>query len=221
MRLYRRGDVFVSGMACADEYREQATRLAKEAALGMYDSAFPDVAAKAQAFVEENITDLQRLAAINLDPILEAGAGKQLAPDQFLPHLLDQAKSELEEAGEVVQRIGWLVHNRMALVPGAQPFEKYRYFRAVSEVARKANADAVVLVMDGYQLGPDGERTGEEILAATWINPDGTCAIVGAGYKRRKHPQLRNDIITFSPNIAPLGKANQNLVPAWGMYQQN
>jgi hypothetical protein len=41
MRLYRRGDVFVSGIACADGFREPAIRLAKEAALGMYDSAFP------------------------------------------------------------------------------------------------------------------------------------------------------------------------------------
>jgi hypothetical protein len=128
MRLNRQGNVEVSGMACTDEYREQAIRLAKEAVLDLYDSVFPDIALKAREFVEESIGNVKRLAALDVLPLTEEGAGKQLAPDQFLPHLLDQAKAELEKTGEVVQRIGWLVNNGMALVPAAPPFEQLSLF---------------------------------------------------------------------------------------------
>jgi hypothetical protein len=221
MRLYRRGDVVTSVMVCADGFREQAVRLATEAVLDLYDSVFPDVATKAHAFVEKNIKDVNHLAVMNVDPILEAGVGKQLAPDQLLPHFLDQAKAELEETGEVVQRLGWFVNNRMALVPAAPPFEKYRFFRAVSEVARRVNADAVVQVSDCYRVSCRGERTGEEILTVSWINPDGTCAIMASGYTRRKHPLLSNDIITFSTDISAPSRSEQNLIAPWGSFQPN
>jgi hypothetical protein len=221
LRLYRRGDVMISGMACADGYKEQAIRLASEAVLALYDSVFPDVGQAAREFVEESV---RRVGAGDLVHHLKADAEKQLAADRFLPFLLDQAKTDLEKCGEVVQRIGWLVDNVMALLPGAAPFEKYRYFRAVAEVARRVNADAVVCVSDGYQLNPAGERTGEEVLLVSWINPDATCVSMAAVYSRRKHPQVDHDIITFSVketlDAAP-HEGKQNLIPAWGIYRTN
>jgi hypothetical protein len=224
LRLYRRGDVMISGISCADEYRERAIQLAKEAALGIYDEVYPDVAVKAQAFVQESIENVKRLGAVDLRPFLEANEENQVAADQFLPQLLEQSKIDLEKSGEVVQRIGWLVDNVMALLPGAAPFEKYRYFRAVAEVARRVNADAVVCVSDGYQLDPAGERTGEEVLLVSWINPDATCVSMAAVYSRRKHPQVDHDIITFSVketlDAAP-HEGKQNLIPAWGIYRTN
>jgi hypothetical protein len=220
--LYRRGDVRIGGIGCADGYREQAIRLAKEAALALYDEVYPDVAFEARAFVEKSIEDIGRFEAIDEGPLLAAGAGKQLAADQFLAHLLDLAKAELEKTGEVVQRIGWHVHDTMALFPiGAPPFEKCRYFRAVAEVARKVGADAVVYVSDGYLLTRDGQRTGEEVLQIAWVNPDGTSVSMAAGYTRRKHPQLKHDIITLSAGAAFAHKSEQPLIPAWGPYQPN
>jgi hypothetical protein len=216
MRLYRRGDVAISSMGCADGYRDQAMRLAKEAALDLYDSVFPDVAEMARAFVEENVENATRLAADSKLSDLAIEQGEQLSPDQFLPRLLDLAKANLTETGEVVQRIGWLVNQGMALIPiGRPPLEKYRYFRAVGEVARRVNADAIVYVSDGYELSPSGERTGAETLLIMWINPNGTCVSKGVSYTRR------SDIVTFSTDLASAPESKQNLVPAWGNFRPN
>jgi hypothetical protein len=220
MRLYRRGDVSVSGMSCADGYREQAIRLAEEAALGIYDEVYPDVAQVARAFVEENVEMATSVAADSKLSVLAVEEGDQLSPDQFLPHLLDIAKAGLAETGEVVQRIGWLVNNRMALFPfGMPPLEKYRYFAAVGEVARRVNADAVVHISDAYQLTADGERTGQEVLQVAWVNPDASAVAAFQVYMRKKDPVMPEEIIAFVPDEAPsISKMEQNLIPAWGSY---
>jgi hypothetical protein len=224
MRLYRRGDVSVSGVACDDGYREQAIRLAKEAALGIYDEVYPDVARVAQAFVEESIENVKRFAVVDVHSLLDNEAGKPLAADQFLPRLLELAKIDLEKSGEVVQRIGWLVNNVMALVPGAPPFEKYRYFRAVAEVARRVGAKAVVYLSDAYVLAADGQRTGQEMLQAAWVNPDASAVAACQIYTRRKHPMVPQAIINFAPEEASsaepsISKMEQHLIPAWGLHR--
>jgi hypothetical protein len=222
LRLYLRGNAMVSNVACADDYRDEAIRLAKEAVLGIYDEVYPDVAQEARAFVEENVEMVMRVAADSKLSVLAVEEGEQLSPDQFLPYLLDMAKAGLAKTGEVVQRIGWLVNNRMALFPfGTPPLEKYRFFTAVAQVARRVTADAVVYVSDGYELSSSGERTGVETLVIMWINRDGTCVSKGVSYTRRKHPQLKGDIITFSADLATAPGSTQNLVPAWGDYQPN
>ncbi len=219
LRLYRRGDVRVSVAVCSDSYRDQAIRLARDAAIEMYDSVYPDVGVEARKFVEESIENVKCLRAVNVDSLLEAGGGTQLAADQFLPHLLAQAKAELTQTGEVVQRIGWLVQNGMALFPiGAPPFEKYRYFRAVAEVAKKVGADAVVYLSDGYRTDANGERTAEEVLSAMWINANATCVSTCVTYTLRRHSQLDHDIITFSTDIS-VQEMTQTLIPAWGNYR--
>jgi hypothetical protein len=222
MRLCRQGNVVISYVACDDDYQDEAMRLAEKAAIDMYDSVFPDVAKVAREFVEESVQQVKQWAADDTLSRLAIGAGQQIAADQFLSTLLDSAKRDLKEAGDVEQRIGWLVCGGMALVPiGAPPFEKYRYFRAIGEVARRVNAEAVVYVSDGYELSSTGERTGVETLLIMWINPDGTCVSKGVSYTRRKHPQLKSDIITFSDDIATAPGLEQILVPAWGSYQPN
>jgi hypothetical protein len=220
MRLYRRGDVLVSSMACADEYQDEAIRLAQDAALALYDEVYPDVALAAIRFVEESVENVKRFAALDTDPILRSKSGKTLAADQFLPQLLEQAKADLVKTGEVVQRIGWRVQNGLALFPIYVPHEKYRYFRAVATVAQKVNADAVVYVSDGYVLSPGGERTGQEILQVMWVNPDASGVNAGLAYTRRKHPLLSREIIDFLPDMFPPdSKLNQKIIPAWGSYQ--
>ena len=222
MRLYRQGNAVISNLACHDDYRDEAMRLAKKAAIDMYDSVFPDVAEAARAFVEESVHLVNRFAADDTFRRLAVEAGKQIAADQVLPDLLDSAKADLVKTGEVEQRIGWMVNKGMALIPiGSPPFEKFRYFRAISEVARRVNAEAVVYVSDGYELSSSGERTGVETLVIMWINRDGTCVSKGVSYTRRKHPQLKGDIITFSADLATAPGSTQNLVPAWGDYQPN
>jgi len=219
LRLYRRGDVAVSAMACEDGFREQAIRLATEAAIDLYDEVYPDVALAAEAFVEESIAFVRQFAAIHARPHLEAGMGKLLTPDELLPSILASAKTELERTGEVVQRIGWRVQNVMASIAlDTAPYEKYRYFRAVSEVARRVDADAVVCLSNAHRLGPTGKRTGTEVLAVMWINPDGTCVSKFVSYTRRTNPQLKHDSITFWPEDASAQVSTQNLVPPWGPY---
>ena len=218
LRLYRRGDVAVSGMFCEDGFREQAIRLATEAAIDLYDEVYPDVAVAAGAFIEESIAFVRQFAAIHARPHLEAG--KLLAPDELLPSILASAKTELERTGEVVQRIGWRVQNVMASIAlDTAPYEKYRYFRAVSEVARRVDADAVVYLSNAHHLGPTGKRTGTEVLGVMWINPDGTCVSKCVSYTRRTNPQLKHDIITFWPEDASAQISTQNLVPSWGPYR--
>jgi hypothetical protein len=78
LMLHRQGNIVISGMACDDDYRDEAMRLAKEAALALYDEVYPDVAVQAQAFVEERIENVRRLGAVNVLPCLETGWGKQL-----------------------------------------------------------------------------------------------------------------------------------------------
>jgi len=221
VRLYRRGDAMVSNVACADGYQKQAIRLAEEAALGIYDEVYPDVAQMARAFVEENVENVKRFAADDRLPHLAAKVGEQLAAEQFLPHLLNSAKSDLQKAGAVVQKIGWRVNQGMVLSPFRIPYEKRRFFRAVAEVSRRVNADAIVYVCDGYELSPNGERTGAETLVIMWINPDGTCVSKGVIYTRRKHPQIESDIIAFSADLAVVPESKQSLVPAWGSYKPN
>jgi hypothetical protein len=219
LRLYRRGDVKVSGMACEDGFREQAIRLATEAAIDLYDEVYPDVALAAEAFTEESIAFVRQFAAIHARPHLKAGMGKLLAPDEPLPSILASARTELERTGEVVQRIGWRVQNAMASIAiGTAPYETYRYFRAVSEVARRVDADAVVILSNTHQLGPTGKGTGTEVLVVMWIHPDGTCESKCVSYKRRTNPQLKHDIITFWPEDASGQVSTQNLVPPWGPY---
>ena len=225
LRLYRRGDVSVSGMACADGYREQAIRLAKQGALEMYDAVYPDVALKAREFVEESIDNLKRLAALDVLPLIEAGAGQQLAADQLLPDLLNRAKDELKKSGEFEQKVGWLVNNGIALFPiGKAPYEKYRFFKAISEVARTVGAKAVVYLLDGYVLTPDGQRTGKELLQVMWVNPDATTVSAFQVYTRKKHPLVPQAIIDFAPAEASsaepsTSKMEQYLIPAWGLHQ--
>ena len=219
LRLYRRGDVAVSAMACEDGFREQAIRLATEAAIDIYDEVYPDVALAAEAFVEESTAFVRQFAAIHARPHLEAGMGKLLTPDELLPSILASAKTELERTGEVVQRIGWRVQNAMASIAmDTAPYEKYRYFRAVSEVARGVDADAVVCLSNAHRLGPTGKRTGTEVLAVMWIDPDGKCVTKCVSYTRQANPQLKHHIITFWPEDASAQVSTQNLVPPWGPY---
>jgi hypothetical protein len=212
-------------MACSDGYREQAIRLAKEAALGIYDSVFSEVAAKAQAFVEESIDNLKRLAALDVPPLIEAGAGQQLAADQFLLDLLNRAKDELKQSGELEQKVGWLVNDGIALFPiGKPPYEKYRFFKAISEVARTVGAKAVVYLPDGYVLTPHGQRTGKGLLQVMWVNPDATTVSAFQVYTRKKHPLVPQAIIDFAPAEASSGepstsKMEQHRIPAWGLHQ--
>jgi hypothetical protein len=221
MRLYRRGDIFIKGMACSNEFREEAIRLAKDAALNLYDQVFPEIATIANAFVEESIQNVQGLPIENIFARYAAGEGKELAAGELLTNLLEMAKSELVKTGHVVQRIGWRVRDALALFPiGGPPFEKYRYFRAVSEVARRVDADAVVYLSDGYIRGTDGQRTGDEVLQSVWVNPDASSVTAAVAYRRRRHPQVPQDIIEFLPDIFPPdSKITQNLIPAWGVYQ--
>jgi hypothetical protein len=225
LRLYRRGEVRVSISACPDSYRDQAIRLAKQAALEMYDAVYPDVALKAREFVEESIDNVKRLAALDVLPLIEAGAGQQLAADQFLPDLLNRAKTELKKNGELEQKVGWLVNDGIALFPTGKPtFEKYRFFKAISEVARRVGAKAVVYLSDCYVLTPGGQRTGQELLQVMWVNPDATTVSAFQVYTRKKHPLVPQALIDFAPaevsSAEPsTSKMEQHLIPAWGLHQ--
>jgi hypothetical protein len=106
------------------------------------------------------------------------------------------------------------------LLPTSIPYEKYRFFREVSAVAKQIKADAVYYVSDAFLLDDAGQRTGKEGLMAAVVNPDASAVSASAVYTRRKHPMLKHDIIEFSREDGT-GKLDQWLIPAWGTVQLN
>lgn len=194
--------------------------LVKETVLNMYDTVFPEMKHCMDKWIDYQAALASGMAGTDLDKM---GLTQQEVGhiSNLLPMLLDMHRQKLRDDGEVDQMIGWLHRDKMCLVPVTVPYEKYRFFRGVSEVARRIDAEAVVLITDGYVL-ENGSRTGTEVLSAMYINPDATCSMASAHYTRRRHPQVTQDIIDFLPEYPGDKEANekrghnQHLVPAWG-----
>jgi len=144
-------------------------------------------------------------------------------PGDMLSPLLNEARKEQETSGELLQKVGWVLQRKAFLSPTGMPYEKYRFGRAVSEVAERLGAEAILAVADGYVLDEAGNRSGLEVVQVLYVNPDGSSAMKHAKYTRRKHPQVRRDIITFllGQPVEQLGKLEQGMFPAWGEYRPN
>jgi hypothetical protein len=147
---------------------------------------------------------------------------EQITDDSILSSLLAELKKELEESGEVTQKIVWQVNGLIIITYMEVPFEKYRFFRDVSEVAKQVGAEGILYLADAYTLDENGNLSGPEALSATYINPDGSCTTESVYYTRTKRPQGK-DLITFVPPPTDrlAGEPGQNLIPAWGTYITN
>ena len=138
----------------------------------------------------------------------------------LLETALNTQKQQLVQFGRVTQRIGWQVDGLVLLLPVNSRCEKYRFYREVSAVGKKLQAEAIYLLCDNYLRNERGERTGQEMLMVSIINPDGSAWSATAIYTRRSHPQLDHDIIEFQGE-SESGECHQWLIPAWGTYIPN
>jgi hypothetical protein len=136
LRLYRRGDVAVSGMFCEDGFRDQAIRLATEAAIDLYDEVYPDAALAAEAFIEESIATVRQFAAIHARPLLEAEMGKLLAPDELLQVSSPRRKPNWGGLAKLCNALAGMSKTRWLQLRSAQrptkntaTFERFRRWR--------------------------------------------------------------------------------------------
>lgn len=224
-QLWRKGNVtfdeFKVSVGQTDEEAAQLMKLARGAVENIYDEVYPDVAAYCKAWVAHAIEVASTRLPFSLEELamVNPGAATPVEPSRLLSHLLDIHKRELLDKGEAKQRIGWFVDGHLAMSSLTVPYEKYRFFRSVSEVARRVHAEAILYVGDCY-VRADGKRTGTEVLNATYVNPDGSCVAECLWYTRTHNSQAGKDSITCLPDQLNVedNKLEQYLIPAWGEY---
>ena len=64
----------------------------------------------------------------------------------MLRKVLFEEEEELLAKGEITHKIGFVAGNGAAMIPVVVPYEKYRWGRAVAEIACKLNASKIIQI---------------------------------------------------------------------------
>lgn len=177
-----------------------------------FDQDFPEVAAYVQNFVDSAIKDIDE--AKQAAPELKMGLDKI---KELLSNFLKMQKDQLLKTGETNSLLGWGLPDSGAFV--ALDFNltaaKYRVARAVSEIAGKVNAPYIVYVGEGWWREPkDLERTGDEVVMAYVILPDGSVTTSGQfSFRRIDCPLAIKEDIEIHQSKGQ--RLEQTLFPAW------
>jgi hypothetical protein len=178
-----------------------------------FDQEFPEIGTKAQKFISE---------IVNL--ILSSFDGPADVPADFndktwLLEILQQSERELLAKGSATPQMGWeMAPGKVFVISRALPDKedgKYRYARAISEIAQMVNARAIIHVGETWRLDvKTGKRNGKEGLSIMRILPDASVAS-GASATFVRGDDGQPQITEPASLDNPLGLHVQNLFPAW------
>jgi hypothetical protein len=204
-------------------YEQRGKELARRAAENLYDKVWPFVGQVSQKFVDDMVAHInsidslvggprmqQAIAAGAIDPILQAASMGDL-----LRKALFEEEKEFLAKGAITQKIGFVTaRGGAAMIPAKVPYEKYRWGRAVAEIARKVNARQIIQITDAFGRDPEtGKRTEEELLLGFLISPDGSIEASAAGVYEKGGGRVR--VKQGIHVIDKEGVAIQEVIPAW------
>lgn len=226
VELHRRGKARpVLGASTPSAYEQRGKELARRAAENLYDKVWPIVGQVSQKFVDNMVAHIksidspaggprmqQAIATGAVDPILQAASVGDL-----LRKALFEEEKEFLANGTITQKIGFVTERGgAAIIPATVPYEKYRWGRAVVEIARKVKAHQIIQLTDAFgRDAKTGKRNGEELLLGFLINPDGSVEASAAGTyeKRGGRVRVKQRIQVVDPSKDE--KAMQEVIPAW------
>jgi hypothetical protein len=186
-----------------------AQREAQSLVEAAYDQEFPEIGAKVQKFISESVSyilafDFPKQADGSFD-------------DESLLDILRQEEGEFLAKGSINPKLGWEIAPGEAIfVTAALPVEgKYRYARAVSEIAQITNAKAIIQIGETWCRAVEtGKRDGREGLLAIRVLPDASVTSEASSTYIRVNGRLQviEPIHALDTNKF---RPEQRLFPAW------
>lgn len=226
VELHRRGKARpLVGASTPPAYEQRGKELARQAAEGLYDQVWPIVGQVSQKFVDDMVAHVKSIDSLVAGPRLQqaiaTGAIDLILQAASVGDLLRKALFEEEREflanGSISQKIGFVTkRGGAAMMPATVPYEKYRWGRAVAEVARKVNALQIIQITDAFGLdAKTGKRNGEELLLGFLINPDSSIEASAAGTYKKCGGRV---CVTQAISVVDPSKQEktiQELIPAW------
>lgn len=220
--LYRTGQARPSlDGSTSSVFEPQGRKLALQAAQDLYDQVWPAVGEMSQQFVQGMVRDIKsRERVYRNSHVREAIASGVIEPfiqstsmGDMLRKLLLEEEKEFLAKGAITPKIGFLTEHGAAMMAAALPYEKYRWGRAVAEIARTVNAYKLIRITVGFLGGPEtAETNGQECLWGLVIRPDGSIEVSARGVYARENGRLR---VTQGITIADPCLDKQYLIPGW------
>jgi hypothetical protein len=222
VNLYRTGDARLSlDGSTSSSFWPRGQKLARQAAEDLYDRVWPDVAELSRQFVHDAVVTINsRDRVYRSSRVQEAVASGAIDPwiqsssmGDLLRKLLFEEEKEFLATGELTQKIGFVTKYGAAMLAVGAPYEKYRWGRAVSEVARKVNALQIIQITGGFLRDSETrERNGLEFLWGLAINPDASIEASARGVYEKKNGRYR---VTQEIKVIDANRDEQYLIPAW------
>jgi hypothetical protein len=186
--------------------QREAQRLVEAA----YDQEFPEIGAKVQDFISNSVSQIMSM-------YIQRQADEPI-DDELLLNITRQQEKEFLAKGSITPQLGWEVAPGVAvIIPVALPAEgKYRYARAVSEIAQFCNAKSIIHIGETWcRDTKTGERNGQEGLSSMRILPDASVASGASG----KYVRVNGRLQVIEPvhvDVDNMGRrCEQRLYPAW------
>jgi hypothetical protein len=220
VHLYRTGEAraYLDGSA-SSVFEPQGRKLALQAGEDLYDQVWPAVGELSQQFVQGAVLVINSSESVyrsaRVEEAVASGAIEPLirstSMGDLLRKLLSEEEREFPAKGAITQKIGFVTECGAAMIPATVPYEKYRWGRAVAEIARKVNAHKLIRITQGFLSDREtGGRNG--CLWGFVISPDGSIDVSASGVYTRDNGRLRvKKLITVvDPSLD-----EQYLIPGW------
>jgi hypothetical protein len=225
VRLYRTGEAKADSTLEAitsSVFGPRCQKLALQTAEALYDQIWPVVGEFSEQFVRDTVLAIRSRDSVNrnsrVQEAVERGAIgpwiQSTSMGELLRKLLFEEEKQLLANRAMTQKIGFLTNYGAAMMVAYVPYEKYRWGRAVAEIARKVNALEIVQITGGFLRDAEsGERNGQECLWGLVIKPDGSIKASAQGVYARENGELR---VSQEITVAETSVEKQFLIPAWG-----
>jgi hypothetical protein len=223
INLYRTGEARVSlDGSASSTFEERGRKLALQAAEDLYDEVWPEIAKLSQQFVHgavqlinsrnsvySNLRVRQAVAIGAIESRMEPSTMSDL-----LRKLLVEEEKEFLSSGAITHKIAFLTKYGAPMMAVDAPYERYRFGRAMAEVARRVDAHKVIRISSGFLGDPrTGSRNGQEFLWGVVIAPDGSLEASAHGSYIRDNGRLRVVREIATTDDPTLEK--QYLIPGW------